>query len=296
LIDKSAVDVPITKQCELLGVARATVYYKPVSVSDEDEILMRHIDTQFTETPFYGRRRMAAWLRTKVDFPVNAKRVKRLMKEMGLQAIYPKPNTSKPHPAHEKYPYLLRDYTITRPNEVWSADITYVRLEKGFAYLIAIIDWHSRCVLSWRLSNTLDTDFCMEALNEALAHGKPVIFNTDQGCQFTSAGWTDRLKSEGIFISMDGRGRALDNIFVERLWRTVKYEDIYPRAYRAMGEARAGLTRYFHFYNEERLHQSLNYRTPRQVHQEEGGCEGVRMTVSRTKENPDLMKNPVFLS
>ena len=189
---------------------------------------MKLIDAQFTETPFYGRRRMAVWLSKEVSYAVNVKHVRRLMVEMGLQAIYPKPNTSKAHPAHKKYPYLLRDFTITGKEQVWSTDITYVRLEKGFAYLVAIIDWHSRYVLSWRLSNTLDTDFCLMALDEALALGTPAIFNTDQGCQFTSAIWTSRLIEAGISISMDGRGRALDNIFVERLWRSVKYENIYP--------------------------------------------------------------------
>lgn len=249
---------------------------------------MRLIDEQFTETPFYGRRRMAAWLRTKVDFPVNAKRVKRLMAEMGLQAIYPKPNTSKANPAHKKYPYLLRDYQITRPGEVWSADITYVRLETGFAYLVAIIDWHSRYVLNWKLSNTLDTDFCVEALKGALAHGKPVIFNTDQGCQFTSSAWLDVLTEAGVFISMDGRGRALDNVFVERLWRSVKYEDIFPRGYRTMQEAEVGLLRYFRFYNNERPHQSLGYATPAQVH-----FEG--RTIRRTDEERETINQDAGL-
>jgi putative transposase len=283
-------------QCELLGVARATVYYKPVPTSEEDLLLMELIDTQFTETPFYGRRRMAAWLTRKVGFAVNVKRVARLMAEMGLQAIYPKPNTSKAHPAHKKYPYLLRDFTITSTEQVWSADITYVRLDKGFAYLVAIIDWHSRYVLSWRLSNTLDTDFCMEALNEALARGTPTIFNTDQGCQFTSALWTDRLTEAGVFISMDGRGRALDNIFVERLWRSVKYEEIYPKAYRTMADAEQGLRRYFEFYNNERLHQSLDYETPWAVHHagEENSRKG--MTVSRTKREEDLLRKSIILS
>ena len=257
---------------------------------------MELIDSQFTETPFYGRRRMAVWLSKKVGFAVNAKRVKWLMTAMGLQAIYPKPNTSKAHPAHEKYPYLLRDYTITAKEQVWSTDITYVRLEKGFAYLVAIIDWHSRYVLSWRLSNTLDTDFCLEALEEALALGKPVIFNTDQGCQFTSALWTDKLKDVGVFISMDGRGRALDNIFVERLWRSVKYEDIYPKAYRTMAEAEAGLQRYFHFYNNERPHQALGYKTPWEAHYTEEVGERKGMTVSRTRQHADLLEKPVLVS
>lgn len=257
---------------------------------------MRLIDEQFTETPFYGRRRMAAWLRTKVDFPVNAKRVKRLMGEMGLQAIYPKPNTSKANPAHKKYPYLLRDYTISRPGEVWSADITYVRLEKGFAYLVAIIDWHSRYVLNWKLSNTLDTDFCVEALEGALAIGKPVIFNTDQGCQFTSSAWLDVLTEAGVFISMDGRGRALDNVFVERLWRSVKYEDIFPQGYRTMQEAEAGLLRYFRFYNNERLHQSLGYATPAQVHFEGRTIDTEDEERKRINQDAGLLEKALNLS
>ncbi len=277
-------------------MARATVYYKPVPTPEEDLLMMELIDAQFTATPFYGRRRMAAWLTKKVGFAVNAKRVARLMADMGLQAIYPKPNTSKAHPTHTKYPYLLRDYTITEKDQVWSADITYVRLEKGFAYLVAVIDWHSRYVLSWKLSNTLDTEFCMNALEEALAHGTPTIFNTDQGCQFTSALWTDRLTESGIFISMDGRGRALDNIFVERLWRSVKYEDIYPKAYKTMTQAEEGLKKYFEFYNNERLHQSLDYETPWAVHHTEGVGERKGMTVSRSKRDDDLLRKPIFLS
>lgn len=257
---------------------------------------MKLIDAQFTETPFYGRRRMAVWLSKQVGCAVNVKRVSRLMAEMGLQAIYPKPNTSKAHPAHKKYPYLLRDFTITDKDQVWSTDITYVRLEKGFAYLVAIIDWHSRYVLSWRLSNTLDTDFCLMALDEALRHGTPSIFNTDQGCQFTSALWTDRLTEAGISISMDGRGRALDNIFVERLWRIVKYENIYPNAYRTMGEAQEGLKKYFEFYNNERPHQSLDYETPWAVHHTEEVIERKGMTVSRTRREEDLLRNSIFLS
>jgi putative transposase len=286
----------VTTQCELLGVARATVYYKPVPTCQEDLLLMKLIDAQFTETPFYGRRRMTVCLSKKVGYAVNVKHVRRLMVKMGLQAIYPKPNTSKAHPAHKKYPYLLRDFIVTGKEQVWSTDITYVRLEKGFAYLVAIIDWHSRYVLSWRLSNTLDTDFCLMALEEALALGKPAIFNTDQGCQFTSALWTGRLIEAGISISMDGRGRALDNIFVERLWRSVKYENIYPSAYRTMGEAEEGLKRYFEFYNNERPHQSLDYETPWAVHYTEGIGERKGMTVSRTRLEEDFLRFPVFLS
>ena len=285
----------MTLQCQLLGLCRATVYYKPEPLSENDLLLMKLIDEQYTKTPFYGRRRMTAWLRKQVGFQVNGKRVSRLMKALGLEAIYPKPNTSKAHPKHEKYPYLLRGLEISRINQVWSADITYVRLEHGFAYLVAVIDWHSRYVLSWRLSNTLDTDFCVEALEEALRLGKPEIFNTDQGCQFTSEAWIEVLKNQGIFISMDGRGRALDNIFVERLWRSVKYEDIYPKNYRTMTQAREGLFQYFRFYNMERLHQSLKYQTPWEVHH---GLEGQvsEDQFTKTSGELDLMKNPVLLS
>lgn len=296
LVDRACSELPVTKQCELLGVARATVYYKPCAVSEEDELLMQLIDSQFTATPFYGRRRMTAWLRTQVSFPVNAKRVRRLMALMGLQAIYPKPNTSKANPQHEKYPYLLRNHVVSKPCEVWSADITYVRLEKGFAYLVAIIDWHSRYVLAWRLSNTLDTDFCVEALRGALALGRPEIFNTDQGCQFTAAAWTSVLKDAGVLISMDGRGRALDNVFVERLWRSVKYEDIYPRAYRTMTEALQGLERYFRFYNTERLHQSLNYSTPWVAHFRGREDESSADEDEDLMDTVDLLREPIFLS
>jgi len=267
-----------------------------VPTPEEDLLLMELIDAQYTETPFYGRRRMKVWLSKKVGYAVNVKRVARLMTDMGLQAIYPKPNTSKAHPAHKKYPYLLRDYTITDKDQVWSTDITYVRLDKGFAYLVAVIDWHSRYVLSWGLSNTLDTDFCLEALDEALTQGTPTIFNTDQGCQFTSAIWTDRLIEAGISISMDGRGLVLDNIFVERLWRSVKYENIYPKAYKTMGEAEDGLNKYFDFYNNERPHQSLDYETPWAVHHTEGAGERKGMTVSRTRNEEDLLRKPIFLS
>lgn len=250
----------------MLGVSRSSIYYEPRPISEENKLLMNLIDSQYTETPFYGRRRMTEALRKQVDFPVNPKRVSGLMATLGLQAIYPKPNTSRANKSHEKYPYLLKDYPIVRPGQVYSTDITYIRLNGGFAYLCAVIDWHSRYVLSWRLSNTLDTEFCMEALEEALRKGVPEIFNSDQGCQFTSEEYTGVLRRAGVLISMDGRGRALDNIFVERLWRSVKYENIFPRNYRTMQEAREGLSRYFTFYNEERPHQSLGYRTPKAVH------------------------------
>jgi putative transposase len=257
--------LPVSRQCELLGIARSTVYYHPVAPPALDEVLKRRLDELYTAYPFYGSRRMTAVLRRE-GYPVNRKRVLRLLQELGLQAIYPKANLSTPQPAHRVYPYLLRDMPIVRPNQVWSSDITYVRLAHGFAYLVAVIDWYSRQVLAFRLSNTLDGAFCQECLEVALAAGQPEIFNTDQGSQFTSLAFTGRLEVAGIRISMDGRGRALDNIFVERLWRSVKYEDIYPNGYATLTDARQGLTRYFAFYNEERPHQALKYRTPAEVH------------------------------
>jgi putative transposase len=226
---------------------------------------MRLLDEQYMKTPFYGRRKMTAWLRNQ-GYDVNPKRVGRLMGVMGLAAIYPKPKMSQSSPEHRIYPYLLGNVTLTAPNQVWSTDITYVRLASGFMYLVAILDWFSRYVLSWRLSNTLDNAFCLAALDDALQQGKPAIFNSDQGRQFTARTFTTILAEAEIRISMDGRGRALDNIFVERLWRTVKYENIYLMDYDSVAALEAGLMRYFHFYNYVRLHQSLDYRTPAQVH------------------------------
>ena len=224
-------------------------------------MLLRLLDEQYTRTPFYGIRRMTAWLRT-AGHEVNHKRVQRLLRQMGLMAIYPGPRTSVPHPAHRVYPYLLRGVPVTRCNQVWSTDITYIRLQGGFIYLTAVIDWWSRYVLAWEVSNTLDGTFCLAALDRALRRGSPEIFNTDQGAQFTSRDFTGRLDEAGVRISMDGRGRALDNIFVERLWRTVKYEDVYLKEYGTMQDAVTGLREYFRFYNEERLHQALGYRPP----------------------------------
>ena len=227
--------------------------------------LMDLIDRQFTETPFYGSRRLTAWL-NRQGYHVNRKRTQRVMRLMGLEAIYPKPNISKRRKDHEVYPYLLKGIRIDKPNFVWSSDITYIRVGRGFVYLTAIIDWFSRYVLSWRLSNTLEPAFCVEALNEALASSKPEIFNTDQGSQYTSKDFITPLKDKGIKISMDSKGRALDNIFVERLWRTVKYEEVYIKAYQTAREAFQSLKKYFLFYNNHRLHQSLDYRTPAEVH------------------------------
>ena len=226
---------------------------------------MRLIDEQYLRTPFYGWPRMTAYLRRQ-GYLVNHKRIQRLMQKMGLQAIYPKPKTTRAAQERKVYPYLLRGLEISQPNFVWSADITYVPMSRGFMYLVAVLDWYSRYVLAWQLSNTLDGHFCLEALKMALQLGKPDLFNTDQGAQFTAMAFTDCLEAAGICISMDGRGRALDNIFVERLWRTVKYEDIYLKDYASVPELATGLTNYFTFYNHERLHQSLGYRTPAEVH------------------------------
>lgn len=261
----------MSRQCELAEVARATVYRRltaklPQGVDVEDLLLCRLIDEEYTNRPFYGSRRMVVFLRG-VDHFVNRKRVQRLMRGMGLAGMAPGPNTSKAHPKHKVYPYLLRGVPVVRPNQVWSTDITYIRLARGFAYLVAVIDWYSRTVLSWRLSNSMDASFCVDCLEDALReHGKPEVFNSDQGSQFTSTVFTDVLKREGVTISMDGRGRALDNIFVERLWRNVKHEDVYLRGYANMAELVVGLAQYFAFYNAERPHQSLGYQTPISVY------------------------------
>jgi putative transposase len=265
LVEAGHSRLSLRRQCALLGLARGSWYYQPVGPSGEDIELMRVLDRQYTATPFYGIRRMTAWLRSR-GYAVNHKRVGRLLRQMGLEAIYPKPRLSQPAAGHVIYPYLLRGITVNRVNQVWSADITYVRLASGFVYLVAVIDWFSRYVLSWAVSVTMDVAFCVEALEQALRHGQPEIFNTDQGAQFTSLAFTERLKTGGIRISMDGRGRALDNVFVERLWRSVKYEEVYLRDYQSVGDARQHLARYFGFYNWERLHQALSYRTPAAVY------------------------------
>jgi putative transposase len=226
---------------------------------------MNLIDEEYTRHPFYGSRKMVVFLKQR-GYEANRKRIQRLMREMGVQGICPGPNTSRRRMEHAVYPYLLKNLSIERPNQVWSADITYIRLARGFAYLVVILDWYSRYVLSWRLSNSLETAFCTEALDEALKQGTPEIFNTDQGCQFTSSDFTKLLLARDIKISMDSRGRAFDNIFTERLWRTVKYEDVYIQGYQTMIEAQPGLGKYFPFYNNERFHQSLGYRTPSEIH------------------------------
>jgi putative transposase len=257
----------LTRQCELLGLSRAALYYQPVEVGADELDLMALIDRQYLRTPFYGSRRMAAWLQTQGHM-VNRKRVQRLMRLMGLEAIYQHPHTSRLAPAHRTYPYLLRGLVIERVNQVWAADITYIPMARGFLYLVAVMDWVSRYVLAWRLSNLLDASFCIAALEEALRQGRPEIFNTDQGSQFTDDDFTGVLRAHGVAISMDGRRRFSDNIFVERLWRSLKYEDVYLKAYQDVAEARHSIAAYFNFYNRERLHQALGYRAPRQVFEE----------------------------
>ena len=255
------VKISVRRQCELLELSRASLYYEPVGLNEEDQRLMVAIDLEFTLAPFFGARKISKELQKK-GWEIGRKRVRTLMRIMGLEASVPTKNTSKSNPNNKVYPYLLRGVPINRVNQVWSMDITYIRLGKGFAYLTAIIDWHSRYVIAWRLSNTLTTDFCVECLKDALAYGKPEIFNTDQGCQFTSEDFTQVLRDAGIKISMDGRGRALDNVFVERLWRTVKYENVYLKGYTTIPEARLGLREYFDWYNMARSHQSLDYEAP----------------------------------
>ena len=248
-----------------MGLARSSWYYKPVPEDPDDLRLMRLIDEQYTRTPFYGVRRMAFWLGS-IGERVNKKRVRRLMRKMGLEALYPKPNLSRANTQHKKYPYLLRGLEITRPNQVWGADITYIRLTEGFVYLVAILDWFSRYVVSWGVSVTLDGSFCLEALEQALCVGRPEIFNSDQGVQFTCVDFTGRLELEKIRISMDGRGRALDNVFTERLWWSVKYEEVYLKDYGTPPVAVRNLGGYFGFYNEERPHQALGYKTPAEIY------------------------------
>ena len=259
-IDPNHPELSIARQCELVGLPRSTWYYAPAVESAKNLALMRQIDELYLRWPFYGSRKMAEIL------GVNRKRVQRLMRRMGLEAVYPKRRTTQAAAGHKIYPYLLRNVEILRPDQVWSTDITYVPMRHGFLYLVAVMDWFSRYVLSWRLSNTLDVGFCLEALEEALGLGKPEIFNSDQGSQFTAAAFTGRLEAAGVAISMDGRGRAVDNVFVERLWRSVKYEEVYLREYTTAWEAEDSLERYFGFYCEERIHQALGYRTPAEVY------------------------------
>lgn len=265
LIEPDHPVLSVRRQCELIGLNRGTYYYEPAKETPLNLTLMRLIDEQYMRTPFYGYPKMTEYLRNQ-GYWVSPKRTARLMKVMGLRAVGFKKRMTMSDPDHKVYPYLLRNVPITRVNQVWSADITYVPMSQGFMYLVAILDWFSRYVLSWRLSNTLDNIFCLMALERALQYEKPDIFNTDQGVQFTSCDFTERLESAGVKISMDSRGRVFDNIFIERLWRTIKYEDIYLRNYVTGMELERGLGRYFQFYNNERFHQSLDYRTPAQVY------------------------------
>lgn len=265
LVEPDHPELSIRRQCDLLDLNRATYYYVPATESALNLELMRLMDEQYMRTPFYGWPRMTVYLQNQ-GYDINHKRVQRLMQKMGLQAIYPKPKLSQANRAHKVYPYLLRGVTITRPNQVWSTDITYIPMRTGFMYLVAVMDWYSRYVLSWQLSNTLESTFCLEALQQALAQGRPEIFNTDQGAQFTATAFTDLLEAAQIQISMDSKGRAFDNIFNERLWRTVKYEDVYLKHYETVPLLFRGLERYFTFYNQERPHQSLGYQTPALVY------------------------------
>jgi len=264
MLDSKHPGLSLTRQCNLLDINRSSVYYKPRPIRAEDLEIMKLIDEQYMKRPVCGSRSMRDHLEKQgYKYKVNRKRVQRLMRLMGLEAIYPKPKTSKPHPGHRIYPYLLKGLDINRPDMVWATDITYIPLRRGFMYLVAVMDWHSRKVLSWRVSNTLDSEFCVSALEEAIArYGRPEIFNTDQGSQFTSEAFTNVLKSNGIKISMDGRGRCMDNIFIERLWWTVKYHYLHLYSFENGLELRKGLRSWFEYYNRERTHQSLNRMTP----------------------------------
>ena len=299
MVDGRQSPLSVSRQCSLLGIGRSGWYYRPKGVSDGELELMSMIGRQYLATPFYGARKMAVWLKGH-DHRVNRKRVRRLMRVMGLKAIYRRPRTSQPAPGHKIYPYLLSGMKITRPNQVWAADITYIPMARGFLYLVVIMDWYSRCVLSWRLSNTLDAGFCVEALEQALKKGRPEILNTDQGSQFTSEAFTGLLKQHGVRVSMDGKGSYSDNLFIERLWRTVKYEDVYLKAYQDGKEARISLGEYFRFYNTQRPHQALGYRTPAEVFASipmeairESVLESLTPDPLRTAE-PNLSRAPIL--
>jgi putative transposase len=266
LLDWENSSISIARQCQLIGVSRSGLYYHPVPVSQENLDLMRLLDEEYTRHPFLGVIKMTNWLRGQGYHRVGEDRVRRLLRAMGLMAIYPGRNLSRPAPGHKIYPYLLRGITIERVNQVWSADITYIRLLNGFVYLVAIVDWFSRYILGFGISITLEADFCIETLQRALTRATPEIFNSDQGSQFTSPRHTDVLRDADVQISMDGRGRALDNIFIERVWRSLKYEEVYLHDYATVQEAKAGIRSYFYYYNNERQHQSLDYRTPAEVY------------------------------
>jgi len=263
-LDRHHPDISLTRQTELLGMARSTAYYQP-KINLEDLAIMNEIDEIYTEFPYYGSRKMSQELKRR-EYEIGRKRTRRLMREMGLEAIYSKPKTSQSHPEHKVYPYLLRDLDITRPNQVWGTDITYIRLRGGWAYLVAFLDWYSRYVISWQLSNTMESSFCIEALERGLQVAIPEIVNSDQGVQFTSQDFTGTLLGANIEISMDGRGRCMDNIFTERLWRSVKYEEVYLKEYNDLREAYYGIGGYLDRYNHRRLHQSLDYQTPAEVY------------------------------
>jgi putative transposase len=266
MIEPAHRQLSIGRQCALLGLPRASYYHRPAPESARNLRLLRVIDETYLAHPFFGSRQMTRWLRRQ-GHPVNRKRVWRLMRLLRLEAIYPKPNLSRRNAAHRVYPYLLRKLVVARPNQVWAMDITYVPIQGGYIYLCAVLDWHSRCVLAWALSNTLDATFCVAAVRQALArHGAPEIFNTDQGCQFTSAEFTRPLLAHAIKLSMDGQGRCLDNVFVERLWRSVKYEEVYLKSYASLVDAETQLTKYFRFYNERRPHSAFGHATPGEVY------------------------------
>ncbi|WP_439648880.1 IS3 family transposase [Leptolyngbya ohadii] len=268
-------DLSIVQQCRLLQLARSSLYYQPKTPSDEELELLRLIDQQYLETPFYGSRKMTVFLQQQ-GYRINRKRTQRLMRQLGLQVIYPKPNLSKPHPEHRVYPYLLRDLAVTTPNQVWCTDITYLPVLKGHFYLVAIMDWYSRKVLTWRISNTMDVGFCLDALQQALSdYDKPEIFNSDQGSQFTANAFTGCLKAAEVNISMDGRGRCHDNIFIERLWRSIKYELIYLKAFEDGRHLYQEVGQWFEWYNQERFHQALEYKTPNQVYYQDNDIENV---------------------
>jgi putative transposase len=291
LVDHGDRVVPVVAQCRLLKVTRSCLYYRPAPVSADDLAVMGRMDELHLAWPFYGSRRMVAVLRRE-GWPVNRKRIKRLMRLMALEAIYRKPNTSRKHPDHKVYPYLLRGLVIDRPNQVWCADITYIPMAKGFVYLVAVMDWFSRRVLAWRVSITLETDFCVEALQEAMnRHGQPEIFNTDQGVQFTSAAFLGELETLGVRISMDGKGRFLDNIFIERLWRSLKYEEVFIKAYGSVPEARIGIGEWLTFYNDERPHQALDYRTPTTVFHTAACNHGDNASASLSRYQHDYRRN-----
>jgi putative transposase len=291
LLDRDHGKLSIRRQCELLGIARSGVYRPRRPANDNDLGVMRRLDELFTQWPFVGSRRLVRLLRDE-GHAINRKRVQRLMRQMGIAALGPKPRTTKPAPGHRIYPYLLRDLVIDRPNQVWAADITYIPIGRGFLYLVAVMDWASRAVLSWRLSNTMDASFCVEALQEALARfGKPEIFNTDQGSQFTGADFIGALSKAEIRISMDGRGRWMDNVFIERLWRSMKYEDIYLKGYADGREAKLGIVQWVAFYNTRRPHMALDHRTPMAVWREgvTGGLDGTAVDMTLRLDNANAL-------